>query len=211
MAEHYARHAMSMINEATEVDIPADQRLYFLAEGSFNLARAIFALAQAGGILPAEKQKAGEEAIELAREALKIFTRMHGTESAKVAMSMSALAAALNYFNNVDDDEFTRLRQQSIAIYRRVEGSSSVNVAVGENNLGIAYQSRAQRAEAANDLDRYLVNLELALPHFRESARIYRAVNHVDRADEALRNIAQTEENIRQNRITKAASPTTKG
>ena len=41
-SEHYARHAMSMINEATEVDIPANQRLRFLAEGSYWLARAIF-------------------------------------------------------------------------------------------------------------------------------------------------------------------------
>ena len=38
MAEHYARHAMSMINEATDVDIPAHFRLQFLAEGSYWLA-----------------------------------------------------------------------------------------------------------------------------------------------------------------------------
>ena len=44
-AEHYARHAMFMINEMTDNFIPANQRSMFLAEGSSNLAQAIFFLA----------------------------------------------------------------------------------------------------------------------------------------------------------------------
>ena len=119
---------------------------------------------------------------------------------------MIALADALNYFNNVDDDEVLRLHAQAYAITSRVEGSSSVNVAVGERNLGNAYMKRAARAGTANDVDRYMANLELALPHYREAARIYRANNHMDKADEILRKVTQVEEKVRQIGITRATA-----
>ena len=196
-AERYARHAYFMIAEMTDNFIPVNQRPWFLAEVSYYLALAIFQLADAGGIPPEEKQKAGEEAIELARKALEIHTQLRGTESAKVAMAMGALADVLDYFNNVDDDEVLRLCKQAIAIYRRVEGSSTVNVAVSEQKLGKVYNNRAIRTEATNDLDRCMANLELALPHLREAAQIFRANNHMDVAGKALRDVARIEENIR--------------
>ena len=84
-AERYTRHAMFMINEMTDDFIPSDQRTKFLADGSYYLARSIHRLAMAGGIPPEEKQKAGEEAIELARQALKLHTQLHGTENDDVA------------------------------------------------------------------------------------------------------------------------------
>ena len=77
-AEHYARHAMFMINEMTDNFIPADQRSQFLADASYYLARAIHRLSKAGGIPPEGKQKAGEEAITLARQALELNTQLHG-------------------------------------------------------------------------------------------------------------------------------------
>ena len=119
---------------------------------------------------------------------------------------MGALATVLDYFLTVDDDEIPRLLEQATAIYRRVQGSLSPNVAVGENQLGGVYHNRAERAHAANDLDRCMANLELALPHYREAARIHRANNHVASADQSLRNIAIVEENIRQIRIARASS-----
>ena len=205
-AEHYARHAMFMINEMTDNFIPADQRSKFLAVGSHYLARAIHGLAEAGGIPPAEKQKAGKEAIALARQALELHTQLYGAESAQVASDMLALADMLDYFNNVDDDEILRLYEQAISIYSRVEGSSCVNVAASEGKLGNAYHHRAGRSHAANDLDRCMANFELALPHYRESARIFRAVNHS--ADLALGSIAQVENNIRKIGIVRAAAVT---
>ena len=208
-AEHYARHAMFMINDMADNFIPSDQRPWLLANGSYYLASTIYKLARAGGIPPEEKQKAGEEAIELARQALKIHTQLLGTESDKVALDMAALADALNHFNNVDDDEVLRLFEQGIAIHSRVEGSSSYNVAAGEGNLGNAYANRGDRAHAANDLDRCLANLEMALPHFREAARIFRATNHANSAETALRNVAKVEENIRQMGIVRVATTTT--
>ena len=206
-AEHYARHAMFMINDMADNFIPADQRSLFLADASYYLAQAIRGLAEAGGIPPEEKQKAGEEAIELARQALKLHTQLYGTEHADVTNDMTILADSLDHFNNVDDDEVLRLYEQAIAIYSRVEGSSSPNVAVGENQLGNAYNHRAIRA--ANDLDRCMANLELALSHFREAARIFRVINHMDRADKALRSVAQIEESIRQVGIARAATAAT--
>ena len=216
-AERYARHAYFMIAEMTDNFIPTDQRPRFLADGSYWLARAIHGLAGAGGIPPAEKQKAGEEAIALARKALEIRTQLHGIESSQVAGDVSVLADVLDYFINVDDDEILRHYQQAIAIYRRVEGSSSVNVAVCEEKLGNAYKNSAKRARAANDLDRCITNLDLALPHYREAARIYRANNHMGRADTARRCVATAEEDLRRVGITKgreaaaAAAAATRG
>ena len=210
-AEHYARHAMFMIDEMTDNFIPSNQRTVFLADGSYWLARAIHELAQAGGIPPEGKQKTGEEATKLARQALQLHTRLYGTESDRVANDMVLLGEVLGYFNNVVDDEVIRLYKQAIAILSRVEGSSFVNVAVGEERLGIAYSNRANRALAANDLDRCMANLELALPHFREAARIYRINNQVDNANVALRNVAGFEEKIRQIEIARAAATTTRG
>ena len=205
-AEHYARHAMFMINDMADNFIPSEQRPVFLADGSYYLASGIYRLAKAGGIPPKEKQKAGEEAFALARQALEIHAQLYGTESADVAGDMVTLAEMLDYFNDVDDDEILRLREQAIVIQSRVEGSSSPNVAVGEGNLGKAYNNRAKRAVAVNDLDRCLANLELALPHLREAAQIYRAINLEDRADESLRSIALVEDNIRRVGIARAAA-----
>ena len=87
-----------------------------------------------------------------------------------------------------------------------MEGISFVNVAARKGNLGNVYQSRAIRAQAANDLDRCISNLELALPHLREAARIFRAINHVDSADRNLRAVAEVEEYIRKIRIVRVAA-----
>ena len=193
-AERYARHAYFMIAEMTDNFIPLDQRPHFLADASYWLAEAIYELAVAGGIPPEEKQKAGMEAIELARKALEMYTHLEGIESANIALSMGTLADVLHYFNDVDDDEVLRLQQQAITIYSRVEGSLSMNVAIGECKLGDTYIKRARRA---NDLGRSLANFELALPHLREAARIDRANNQMDSADASLRNVAEIEEWIR--------------
>ena len=197
-AERYARHAYFMIAEMTDNFIPIDQQPRFLADVSYWLATAIYRLALAGGIPADDTQKAGEEAITLARKALEMHTQLCGTESTVVAGSMGTLSDALNHFNDADDDEILRLFEQAIAIYRRVQGSSSMNVAVDENKLGSAYNNRARRAMAVHDLDRSVTNLELALSHFRESVRISRAINSVDLAYKAHHNATVMEEQIQQ-------------
>ena len=205
-AERYARHAYFMIAEMTDNFIPVDQRPRFLADVSYWLALSILRLAEAGGIPPQEKPKAGEEAIALALKALEMHTQQHGAESAKAAADMCVLADALDHVNDVDNDEVLRLLEQSIAIYNRVEGSSSVNVALNEAKLGNAYNNRAKRAVSSNDLDRCMANMELSLTHYREAARISRAVNRVDIADMALYNATLMEGNIRRIGIARAAT-----
>ena len=141
----------------------------------------------------------------LARRALQIDTRLHGIESSEVGDDMGLLAQVLCYFNDIDDDEEIRLYEQSIAIYARVQGSLSTNVAASEINLGIAYRIRAIRARDADDLDRCVANLELALSRFREAARIYRAISQVDRADNAASRANATEKWLRKVTDEKAA------
>ena len=209
-AEHYARHAMFMINDMNDNFIPSEQRSQFVADGSYYLARAIFHLTQAGGIPPEGKQKSGEEAIELSRQALKIHTQLHGTESPFVAREMCSLAEVLDYFNDVDDNEVLRLHEQARSLARRVEGSLSPNMAASEGKSGRAYSNRARRANNANDLDRCLDNLEMALPHYREAARICRVINHVDSADLHLQDVAQVEEKIKTIRMIKAVEAASK-
>ena len=197
-ASLYAHTTYEMVLKDADGIIPSDKRERLLAQGCYWLAVATYKLAQAGGIPPEEKQKAGEKAIVLARQTLEIHTQLHETESMEVAGDMHLVADTLDVFNDVDDDEVLRLHEQATSITSRLEGSMSVNVGVGEQNLGFAYRKRAQRANAANDRDRSMANLERALLHYREAARIYRAINHVKKADEARRVIAETEECIRQ-------------
>ena len=178
-------------------NIPDDKQQSLLATAAHNLARSTIYLAKAGGIPPEEKQKAGEEAIMLARKSVELHTQLHGSESIEVSVDMGTLARALDHFNDVDDDEVLHLFAKAISIICRVEGSASVNVAVGEDNLARAYGNRAKRAMAADDLVRVLANWELSLPHYREAARLFRAVNHMEKADEASANAAGAEQNIK--------------
>ena len=187
-------------------DIPDHLQQPYLAQASRLLAEATLHLAQAGGIPPEEKQKAGEEAIALARKALEIHTQLHGTDNNEVANAMSVLAKVVDYFNGVDDDdEAIRLYGQAMAIRARLEGTSSMHVATNNYDLGNLYFRRAHKADAANDRDRELVNLELALPQYREAARIFGSINLVDTANEASQSVTRIEKNIRQVRIQIAA------
>ena len=205
----YARTTWETITLSRDSHIPDNKRQHFTAQGAYYLAMAMLALAEHRDIPPEANQTVGQEAIGLARRALEIRTQLHGLEHADVALSMRSVARALDYFNNVEDDEVLRLYEQSIAITARVEGSMSVNVSLGEHNLANSYRARAMRAFNANDMDRATSNLENALSHYREAARIYRSVNHVDRADYAVRCAVQVEEAIRQCTIARTGAATT--
>ena len=197
-AHLYASTLWEIINHKHDNKIPDDQRQRYIAKGAYHLAQAMLRLAKAGGIPPAEKQQTGQEAIALLRRAMEIHTQMYGTERSTTSNDMCILAEALEYFNNVDDDEVFRLFEQSIAIDTRLFGNTSVNVATGEEKLGNTYYNRAGRASDANDLDCEMANLELTLPHYREAARIYRAINRMDDADRLARQIDRLEERLRQ-------------
>ena len=208
-AEVYARTTWETITLSRDSHIPDDERQLFTAKGAYYLAFAMLNLAQNGDIQQKTNLAVGQEVIALARRALEIHTQLYGLEHANVAGVMRVLARALHHFNDVDDVEVLRLFEQSIAITARMEGSMSVNVAVSEQNLALVYCDRAKKARAANDLDRKLANLELALPHFREAARIFRAGgNFSDDADKATQFAVGIEEELRQCTIARAAAVT---
>ena len=197
-AHLYASTLYEIINHKHDNKIPDDQRQRFIAKGAYYLALTTLRLAQDGGIPAEKKQKAGQEAIALARRALEIHTQLYGTENNDVGSDMVVLAEILDYFNGGDDEEIFRLLEQAKAILAQVQGSLSSNVALIEYKLGKAYYSRATSALRANDRDHAQANLELALPRYREVARIYRVINRVDRADEAAQRAVEVEELLRQ-------------
>ena len=202
----YARTTWETITLSRDSHIPDDEREWFTAQGAYYLALAMLSLAQDGDVPSVANQAVGQEAIGLARRALEISTQLEGLESNHVANAMRLLADALGYFNDVDDVEVLRLCEQSNAITARVEGSLSVNVAVGEKNLGLLYYNRARRARTANDLDRVLANLELTNQHYREAARIYRAINYDDDADKVAQFVVEVEEKLQRCIIARAAT-----
>ena len=200
----YASTNWETITLSRDSHIPENRVQRFTAQGARLLAEALLHSAQSGGMPAEEKQNAGQEAITLTRRALDIHTQLYGAESEEAALDLGLLAQVLDYFNDVDDDEIPRLYEQVIAIYTRVQGSLSSNVAIGENSLGSAYFNRSRRACAANDLDREMANLELALPHYIESSRIHRVNNHVDKADRVAECVELIEQQMRYVAITKA-------
>ena len=186
-----AHTANEMIINDIDCIIPADQRQLFLAEGAKWVAQSTIGLSKSGGIPPKEKEKVGDEAIALARKALKIDTQLFGAESRQAGYDMETLANLLQHFKSEEDDESFRLQHQIIAIYGREYGSTSLNVAICEENVGKSYVKKGLGARKVNrdDVgcnDRCIANLELALPHFRESARIFRAINRGSCADKAM-------------------------
>ena len=206
-AELYARTLWEIIhtNNHRDNDIPGDKREEYVAKASGLLAQATYRLAESGGIPPEEMQQAGEEAIARARQSLEIRIQLYGTESTQVAMIMGVLAGVREYFND-NDDEVLGLYQQSIAIYTRESGSTSMNVGTSMYNLGAAYCNRADKAHASNDLDREQANLELALPRYREAARIYTAINHTQWATSSLRDVVDIDQRLRQLGIVREAA-----
>ena len=194
----YARTTWETITLSRDSHIPDNLREEFTARGASALSRALWRLAEYGDMPAEEKPGTGVEAIMLARRSLEIFTQLHGNEDGNVATSIELLACVLEFFNSVDDDEIIPLREQAIAINTRVLGCLSFNVAMCESNLGNTYKQRTMRAERiGNDLDRCISNMELALPHYREAARIYRAINRLEDANNAAYYVAQTEKELR--------------
>ena len=195
----YARTTWETLTLSRDSHIPDNQRDVFTAHAAYMLAKALHGLAGPGGMPANEQQEAGREAIMLARKALEIHTQLYGLEHAEVANDILLVAQVLGHFNGYDDDEIPRHYEQAKSIFARVEGSLSPNVATCHYNLGRAYCMRAKKANATptHDVDREVVNLELALPRYREAARIYRAINRMDDANDAARHISIVEQAMR--------------
>ena len=207
----YASTLWEIINHKHDNKIPDNKRQTYIADGAYYLAAATLSLAMHGGIPPEELQKAGQEAIALARRALEIHVQLRGADDDIVACDAGVLADALDHFNNDGGEEVLRLFEQAKAIHARLQGSTSANVAIGETKIGTTYFKRAKRAHAANDVDLEQANLELALPRFREASRIYRAIKFLEMADKAEQFAVDIEKHLCRVAIRRAAAATTKG
>ena len=203
----FAHTTWETITLCRDSHIPEDQREGYIALGARFLAKAIYSLANSGGMPAEEMQESGKEAITLTRRALEIHIQLHGLENERVASDMGLLASVLSFFkDDDDDDEVVRCFEQSTAIFARVQGSLSGNVANGESNLGSLYQKRAIKAKDANNLDRCVANYGLALPRLREAIRIFRAIGRVDMADNITRAADDIESHLRHFTAVLAAS-----
>ena len=201
-------------NNHVDNDIPGENVQDYIATAALLLASAIYRLDESGGLPPAERQKAGGEAVARARQSLEIRTRLYGAENGLVATAMSVLAEVLDHFTAYCNDEALRLHEQATVIYRLTLGNLSFNLASCINSQGVANYHRAQHT--FNDLERYTAHLELALVHFSEAAEIYTAINHVDYADKALKCVHMVERDLQQARTLPAAAavaatPVTRG
>ena len=196
-ARLYASTLNGIINHKYDNKIPEVKRQEYIARGAHHHAKAILYLALNGGIPPAEKQKAGQETIALARKALEIHTQLlGGNDNADVCDVKGILADALDHFNDDDGEEVLRLHEQALSGYSRLQGSSSYNVAVSTHKIASLYSQRAINAAAAKDLDRHSENIKLSIPYFREASRIYRAVGYMDDAEETAQFAASYEQQL---------------
>ena len=200
----YAHTTWETITLSRDSHIPDNLRDEFTAHGAHLVAKAAHCLSLNGGMPAEEKQESGREAITMARRALEIHTQLNGRESEYVAQDMLLLASLLDHFSEQENEAIT-LRKQAKVIFVRVQGNLSPNVATVERNLGNAFSNRSNTAHAAYDLEREMEMLELALPHYREAARIYRAINQVAMADQVLRDAAEDEKQLQQIRSIRAA------
>ena len=166
-------------------DIPENKQQSFLADGTYYLARATCGLAEAGGIPPEEKQKAGEEAITLALKALEMQTQLNGTVGDNITSVVDVISDLLAYFNDSEDEGTIRVWQQVIATVRQVNDGLSLDTGRSEHNLGLLYIERAVKAQSSEDWDRVLACGDLALLRLREAVRIYKAIERTGMVEDA--------------------------
>ena len=193
----YARTSWETITLSRDSHIPDNQREEFTAKGAYYLAKALLYFAISGGMPAEEKEVAGREAIVLARRALEIDTQLRGLESQELANDRCLLGQVLDHFNNLDDDDVPRLYEQAKETFSRVQGSLTPNVAAVNQNLATMYNNRAKRAMVAKDVEREVSNLDLSLAQLNEAARIYRAINQLDRANQIAQETVGVQGNLR--------------
>jgi tetratricopeptide (TPR) repeat protein len=105
----------------------------------------------------------------LARESLRIRTRIYGNDHFRGGFSCSLLAQILMSQGNMGD-ETIELFERSLANHTKNEGPDGANTAIINLNLGNFYSQLAERQQ--ND-ERFVVYLHLSKSKFEEAARIY--------------------------------------
>jgi hypothetical protein len=134
-----------------------DQESEAVAKGAFNLADVIFE--QDGDLIKAE---------ELARESLRIFSLINGSNHYRVGNSCNLLAGILREQGHLGD-ETRKLHERFLAISIQNNGPDGSNTAAGNSNLGRYYLQLAVK-QATVDLRQ--TQLLVAKAYFEESHRI---------------------------------------
>jgi tetratricopeptide (TPR) repeat protein len=139
-----------------------DQKGGEIATGAYNLADVIYR--QRGDLTKAE---------ELARESLRIRTRLNGSNHNSVGVSSLLLAHILRVQNNLGD-ETKGLFERTLNIFVIGEGPDSINAAVGNLSVAQFYHELA-KVETSVGLKR--TQLLLSQSYFEEAFRIQSKVN----------------------------------
>jgi tetratricopeptide (TPR) repeat protein len=134
-----------------------DQEGGEIATGAYNLADVIYR--QRGDLTKAE---------ELARESLRIRTRLNGSNCNSVGVSSLLLAHILRVQNNLGD-ETKELFERTLNIFVIDEGPDSINAAIGNLCIGQFYHELAE-VEISVDLKRR--QLLKSQSYFEEAFRI---------------------------------------
>jgi hypothetical protein len=135
-----------------------DQLSEEVAKGYYNLAVVINA--QEGDLVKAEM---------LARESLRIRTRIYGNDHVKVGLSCSLLARILVSQGNLGD-ETMELFELAVANYTKHYGPDGTNTAISNMNLGKFYHKLADKQQISRRKVEYLC---LSKSKLEEGVRIY--------------------------------------
>jgi tetratricopeptide (TPR) repeat protein len=145
-----------------------DQQSEAVAKGYHGLGRVIYK--QKGDLVKAEK---------LARESLRIWTRLYGGDHAHVGVSSSLLARILQAQSKLGS-ETKELCERSLAINIKNFGSEGLNTAASNNNLGSFYHLQAEASLSAGIRKEHLA---LSFSKLNEALRIYTKLFGTDHPD----------------------------
>jgi tetratricopeptide (TPR) repeat protein len=135
-----------------------DQESKEVAKGYYNLATVI--TKQKGDLVKAEM---------LARESLRIRTRVCGNDNVHTGLSCSLLARILISQDNLGN-ETMELLERALANNIKNGGPDGTNTAASNVNLGVFYNQLANRKQTD---EREIVYLHLSKSKFEEAVRIY--------------------------------------
>jgi tetratricopeptide (TPR) repeat protein len=154
-AEQFAEATLDSLKDPAN---RLDQESKEVANGHHNLGSVIHQ--QEGDLVKAEI---------LARESLRIRTRIYGNDDVEVGSSCSLLARVLMSQDNLGN-ETMELFERSHAISTKNYGPDGTNTAVSYVNLGVIYNQLADRQQTD---ERKMAHLHLSKSKFEEAVRIY--------------------------------------
>jgi hypothetical protein len=154
-AERFAEATLDSLKDPAN---GLDQKSEAVANGYYDLANVIDK--QEGDLVKAEI---------LARESLRIRTRVYGNDHVKVGASCNLLARILMSQDNLGN-ETMELFERSLVIITKNDGPDGRNTAISNVNLGAFYNQLANRQQ--ND-ERKMAYLHLSKSKFEEAVRTY--------------------------------------